>query len=141
MADATAVLALTFLAASFFKRAFNNYIRNSSADLHVDFRQYSFVRYLVASIIYIAGFACAIHLIPGLRNLSLSIFADSGMLVAMIGFASQMSIANIVSGLFITIFKPFRVGDRIKLTSKGLGGVVEDITLRIPLLKPVRISA
>jgi len=45
-------------------------------------------------------------------------------------FASQHAFANIVSGIFIVIFKPFGVGDWIKIGSNGTSGTVEDITLR-----------
>lgn len=132
---AIVVVIATFILVSVFKKVFNHYVQVSSNDLHVDFKQYTFLRYFISTGIYLAGVAFAIHLIPGLRNLSLSIFAGSGIFAAAIGFASQHSIANIVSGIFITIFKPFRVGDRIKLTGKDMGGVVEDITLRHTIIK------
>ncbi|MCA9395785.1 MAG: mechanosensitive ion channel family protein [Candidatus Omnitrophica bacterium] len=135
LSGAIAVIVATVIGASLFKKVFNHYILTSSEHLRVDFKQYTFLRYFIASAIYIAGFALAIHLIPGLRNLSISIFAGSGIFAAAIGFAAQNSIANIVSGIFITIFKPFRVGDRIKLTGKEMSGVVEDITLRHTIIK------
>jgi len=42
--------------------------------------------------------------------------------------------SNIVSGIFIVIFKPFRVGDIIE-TDAGRSGTVEDITLRHTIIK------
>ncbi len=48
----------------------------------------------------------------------------------MIGFAAQNAFANIISGCFITIFKPFRIGDKIKFVGKDVSGTVEDITMR-----------
>ena len=50
-------------------------------------------------------------------------------MVAIAGFAAQQAFSNIVSGMFIVIFKPFRVGDQIKVGDKYYG-IVEDITLR-----------
>jgi len=80
--------------------------------------------------VYFFGFIVCIYLIPPLKSLSLSIFASSGVLAIIIGFAAQQAFANIVSGLFIAIFKPFRIGDKIKFIGKDVVGVVEDITMR-----------
>jgi small-conductance mechanosensitive channel len=46
-----------------------------------------------------------------------------------VGFASQQAFSNIIGGVFIVVFKPFRVGDFIKV-GKENPGTVEDITLR-----------
>jgi len=81
-------------------------------------------------IIYFFGFLLFIYLIPPLRNLSLSLFASSGVVAIVLGFAAQNAFANIISGLFITIFKPFRIGDKIKFVDKAVSGMVEDITMR-----------
>ncbi|RLI76255.1 mechanosensitive ion channel family protein [Archaeoglobales archaeon] len=55
----------------------------------------------------------------------------SGLLVAggiaglVIGFASQSVVANLVSGLFLMIERPIRIGDQISI--EGVSGFVEDI--------------
>ncbi len=73
-------------------------------------------------------------MIPSLRTLSVSLFAGAGIVAVIIGFASQHAFANIVSGVFIVIFKPFRVGDRITIGA-NLRGIVEDINLRHTVIK------
>ena len=50
-----------------------------------------------------------------------------------IGFAAQHALSNIVSGVFIVVFKPFRINDRLSLQSHQ--GVVEDITLRHTVIR------
>lgn len=80
--------------------------------------------------IYFFGFLLFIYLIPPLRSLSLSLFASSGVLAIVLGFAAQQAFANIVSGCFIATFKPFRIGDKVKFIGKDVSGTVEDITLR-----------
>ena len=67
-------------------------------------------------------------------SLSVSLFAGAGILAVVIGFASQHAFANIVSGIFIVIFKPFRVGDRITIGT-DVRGVVEDINLRHTIIR------
>ena len=61
--------------------------------------------------------------------MALTLFAGAGILAVVIGFAAQKAFSNIISGIFIVTFKPFRVGDLIK-RGKPACGTVEDITLR-----------
>ena len=55
-------------------------------------------------------------------------------MVAIIGFASQKAFSNIISGIFILIFKPFRVKDTIEFLD-STKGVVEEITLRHTIIR------
>lgn len=65
--------------------------------------------------------------------LASSLLAGAGVLAVALGFASQHALGNIISGVFIVIFKPFRVNDRISLGN--LTGIVEDITLRHTVIR------
>lgn len=65
------------------------------------------------------------------------ILASSGLLVAVLGFAAQESLSNIINGLFISIFRPFEIGDRVTLTGKNITGLIEDITLRHTVIKTI----
>ncbi|WP_459209635.1 mechanosensitive ion channel family protein [Aquimarina rhabdastrellae] len=67
--------------------------------------------------------------VPFLRRQATLIFSGAGILAAIIGFAAQAAISNLIAGVFIVIFKPFRVGDYIKLDTERVG-IVDDITLR-----------
>lgn len=106
----------------------------SSKKLKVDPTNYAFFRHIVSATIYVVGFALAVFLIPGMKTLGATMFAGAGVLAIIVGFASQHAFANIVSGVFIVIFKPFRIGDRIQLGSDE-PGIVEDITLRHTIIR------
>lgn len=67
--------------------------------------------------------------IPVIRQKAVYIFSGAGILAAIIGFASQNAISNLIGGLFIVMFRPFRIGDYIRLDEQR-DGIVEDITLR-----------
>lgn len=67
--------------------------------------------------------------VPVLRSKATFIFSGAGILAAIIGFAAQAAISNLIAGAFIVMFKPFRVGDFIRLDDIRVG-IVEDITLR-----------
>ena len=90
---------------------------------------YLFMRSSVKLILGIIAIIYIVYTIPVLREKAIFIFSSAGIFAAIIGFAAQTAIANLVSGLFIIIFKPFRVGDYIKLDDSRLG-IVSDITLR-----------
>ncbi|MBW2984282.1 mechanosensitive ion channel family protein [Candidatus Woesearchaeota archaeon] len=111
------------------KKAFEK----SSKRIKVDPTQFTVFKHLLSAIIYVVGIGIAISIIPSLRALSVSLFAGAGVLAVVIGFASQKAFSNLISGVFIAIFKPFRVGDRIKFSDKF--GVVEDITLRHTIIR------
>jgi small-conductance mechanosensitive channel len=66
---------------------------------------------------------------PALNNFSTALFSAAGFTAAVIGFASQKALSNIISGIFILIFKPFRVEDIIEINSENKGTVEEVTTL------------
>ncbi len=88
----------------------------------------------LSAIIYSIGIIFAIREYPPLRTFAGSLLTGAGILAAIIGLASQQAFSNIVSGIFLVIFKPFRVNDRLRLKD-SYNGIVEDITLRHTILR------
>lgn len=101
----------------------------ASEKLKVDPTRYKFFKNAASMIIWIIAIATITLLIPRFKALAVTLFAGAGILVAIIGFAAQQAFANIISGVFIVLFRPFRVGDMIKVGARDYG-IVEDITLR-----------
>ena len=97
--------------------------------IHADATSFSFLKNSIGFLVYIAAIIYIVYQIPGLKNIGTALFASAGILAAIIGFASQKAFANIIGGIFILIFRPFRVGDVIYIGSVHKG-VVEEITLR-----------
>ena len=128
------ILVLTALFAHIASFLLKRKFKKSSEQLNTDPKSYSFVRHTMTAIIYLVGIGFSIYTIPSLRSLSVSMFAGAGVLAVIIGFASQQAFANVVAGIFIIIFKPFRVGERVKLDEKYFG-TVEDITLRHTVIR------
>lgn len=90
------------------------------------------IQFLRNSVNFFVGFFAMIYIIvtiPTLRSKATIIFSGAGIIAAIIGFAAQAALSNLIAGAFIVIFKPFRVGDYIKLDDARVG-IVEDITLR-----------
>lgn len=94
-----------------------------------------FFKNVLKSIVYIIAFASMLGQIPGFSKFTNTILAGSGIFAAVIGLAAQESFSNILSGLFISLFKPFDIGDRIRLVGDDTAGFVEDITLRHTIIR------
>ncbi|MBL1232364.1 MAG: mechanosensitive ion channel family protein [Vicingaceae bacterium] len=108
---------------------------NSNADkIKVDPTNFSFLKNSLSFIIYFIALIIIFRHIPALRSFGSALFAGAGILAAIIGFASQKAFSNIITGIFILIFKPYRVGDVIEI-SNGRIGTVEEITLRHTIIK------
>jgi len=127
------VILITILVAVLVNRFFSRLIRRSTEAMNSDPTNYQFLRHIVTAAIYITGFGIAVYNVPSLKALATSMLAGAGILAVAIGFASQQALSNIVSGIFIVIFKPFRVNDR--LTLRTFSGFVEDITLRHTVIR------
>jgi small conductance mechanosensitive channel len=95
-----------------------------------EFTQYRFLRNAVRTVVVVCAFFAIVYSIPSLRSFAFTLFAGAGLLVAILGFAAQKAFSDIISGIFIVAFKPFRVGDVIQAGEQGLFGTVEDINLR-----------
>jgi small conductance mechanosensitive channel len=128
------ILILTFAFNWGARRAFNRFMRLHTSDIKVDVTNYKFLGNALSTIIFTLGIIFAVREYPPLRTVAGSVLAGAGILAAVIGFASQQAFSNIISGIFIIIFKPFRVNDRIRI-KEMYSGVVEDITLRHTVLR------
>lgn len=94
-----------------------------------------FIYNIVVAVVYLAGLLFIIGQIPQLNKVTQTILAGSGIVALAISLSAQESLNNIISGMFITLFKPFEVGDRVTLVNSKITGTIEDITLRHTVIK------
>ncbi|TYP98796.1 small-conductance mechanosensitive channel [Tenacibaculum adriaticum] len=90
------------------------------------------IQFLRNSVKFFVGVFAVFYIIstvPAFRSKASFIFSGAGILAAIIGFAAQAALSNLIAGAFIVIFRPFRVGDYIKLDEERIG-IVQDINLR-----------
>lgn len=130
---AVGILIGTIILAALVGRFFRSLIKRSTDEMKNDPTNYLFLRHLIIGVIYLVGIGIAVYTVPELRGLASSMLAGAGILAVAVGFASQHALSNVISGIFIVIFKPFRVNDRI--TVRDMGGVIEDITLRHTVIR------
>ena len=129
------ILVCTYIAAKVLGGILDRALKKPSKLINVDTTQLSFMKHFISGLIYISGMGIAVYTIPELKDLSISIFAGAGVLAVILGFASQQAFSNIVSGIFISIFEPLRVGDTVKIRSGEIFSMVEDITLRHTVIR------
>ena len=68
------------------------------------------------------------------RPFGQSLFTSAAVIAAIAGFAAQSVLADLISGIIISVTKPFVVGDRIELDN-GIAGIVVDTALRHVVLR------
>jgi len=109
----------------FFRRA-----TSKAAEKGHDTGYLRFFRAIIVAVIYVICIASMLSEIPGLSSFMTAILAGSGIVALFIGIASQEAAGNLISGVMILVFRPFRVGDQIRYITGNLTGIVEEIGLR-----------
>jgi len=128
------VLVVTFIVSLVLRFLVGRFIRGAARKLKVDPTRYNFFKNAVDFILFFVAIVVIFRSIPSLRTYGTGLITGAGVLAAIVGFASQSAFSNIISGFFLVIFKPFSVGDRVKI-GQSYTGDVEDITLRHTIIK------
>lgn len=116
-----------------FNRFVSKRIKRNMTKENFDGTNARFIQQMVGITIILVGLSFIIFMIPNLKHIATTILAGAGVMVAIIGFASQQVLSNIISGIMIVITKPYRLKDRVVV--RNTEGVVEDITLRHTVIK------
>ncbi|WP_310993716.1 mechanosensitive ion channel family protein [Aequorivita marina] len=95
---------------------------------------YKFLRYVAVFGVYATGTLIALLAFPSLKGVAQTALGGAGVIALIAGVASQEALANLVGGVFIISFKPFKIGDIIKVTDTMVG-TVTDITLRHTIIR------
>ncbi|MCL2456263.1 MAG: mechanosensitive ion channel family protein [Defluviitaleaceae bacterium] len=123
-----AKIILTLCATKIFAVVWRRTFKNETIHL-------KFIRNVIAAIFWVVGVAFALSSFSQFKDIAMAFFAGSGIAALTIGLAAQESLSNALNGLFISIFKPFEVGDRVRLVNADITGNIEDITLRHTVIR------
>ncbi len=131
-------LVLFILSASLLARGISIAIQEAmSRHEHLDRTTINFVRQLFVMLIWVIALILYAHLIPIFRAMGTALLAGASVASVVIGMAAQSTLGNLVAGLAITIYRPFRLGDTL-LVSAPNGteiGKVEAISLGYTTLR------
>jgi small-conductance mechanosensitive channel len=97
----------------------------------------SFLQQFGSALIWVMMLILYAHLIPMLRAMGTALLAGASVASVVIGLAAQSTLGNLVAGVSITIYKPFRLGDTLQVaTPTGTEvGIVERISLGYTTLR------
>jgi small-conductance mechanosensitive channel len=93
-----------------------------------------FLRRLVILVIFLVLIAIALSQFTELKRLATGILASTAVLAAIIGFAAQHTIANMIAGVQLAVSQPIKIGDRISF--EEVDGRVIDMTLSYTYVSP-----
>jgi len=102
----------------------NRVLQKRDVERHARTPLLKITRFLIVFVALAAAFAVA-----GFGNLVMSLATIAAAATLAVGLALQNVIRNFVSGVFIYVEKPFKIGDWIEW--EGNSGTVEDISLRV----------
>ena len=123
-----------FVLSFILRKIISLFIVKYSKRLKADPTNFSFLKNSISFIVFTAAIIFIFYYIPTFRQFGKALFAGVGIFAAVIGFALQKTLSNLISGLFILMFKPFRIDDTLKFTDNKMG-VVEEITLRHTIIR------
>src|ERR1700722_1421845 len=103
----------------------------------IDRTTMSFIQQFGSAFIWVIMLILYAHLIPMLRSLGTALLAGASIASVVIGLAAQSTLGNLVAGISITIYRPFRLGDTIQVAAPtGTEiGVVEMLSLGYTTLR------
>jgi small-conductance mechanosensitive channel len=82
-------------------------------------------------LVYTAALLVYTHLIPALQKLGTAWLASVGVVSVVVGMAAQSTLSNLVAGISLVLYRPFRIGDRVQVSAPTGPeiGTVESIDL------------
>jgi len=67
--------------------------------------------YAIAAILYA-------HLVPVLRAIGTAMLTGAGIVSVILGLAAQSTLGNLIAGIALLLYRPFRVGDHVSPTPR-----------------------
>ncbi|MBX7146326.1 MAG: mechanosensitive ion channel family protein [Alphaproteobacteria bacterium] len=89
-------------------------------------------RIILVIIIIITLLGIAV-VIPGLRELGMSLFASAGVAGIILGFASKSTLSNIIAGMQLALTQPILLGDEVVVQNEF--GTVDEISTNYVVVK------
>ncbi|MEI6126163.1 MAG: mechanosensitive ion channel family protein [Pseudomonadota bacterium] len=102
-------------AATYMRRTLKDKIRKDNLEIFIKVLQYAIISFAIVYALGVFGF-----------NLS-GLMVAGGIAGMVLGFASQRIVGNFISGIFLIIERPIKIGDQVQINDHS--GFVEDIRI------------
>lgn len=120
------------------RRVLKSALRHDKSD-RIDEITLSFLSRLAILAIWLLIAVAYTQVVPALDKLASALLAGAGLASVIIGFAAQTTLGNLISGVSLVLYKPFRRGDRLQVTAPTPDqcetGTVVDISLGFTTLQ------
>jgi small-conductance mechanosensitive channel len=129
-------LAGAFLVARLVSAAFYRAIKRDTHSL-MDRTVVIFLGRLSQLFVYAFAFLIYAHLIPALQHIGTAWLASVGVVSVVIGLAAQQALGNLIAGISLLFYRPFKLGDRVQVAAPTgtETGVVEILDLGYTVLR------
>jgi small-conductance mechanosensitive channel len=103
----------------------------------IDQTAVSFLGQLARVGVWVFAFVSYAHYIPALQKMATVWLASVGVISVVVGMAAQNTLGNLIAGLSLVLYRPFRIGDLLQVAApSGLEtGVVESVNLGYTILR------
>lgn len=126
-------VAITIIAAVLIGKYLQKFIDEKTTEHKVDVTSFVFLKHMIVAIVYFFGFGWALLSLPITNTFAHSLLAGAGASTLILGFASQQLFNNLISGIFLVINRPFKIGDIIEV--KDCRGKVLEISLNATVIQ------
>lgn len=92
-----------------------------------------YLRSIASFIIIVFGVYAVLNQIELTRELSTTLVQSSTLIIAIVTFAAQQTLGNIIAGFTLSFSRPVEIGNKVRIISNGsvvAEGIVKDITIR-----------
>ncbi len=129
-------VAIGFILSWLVRRLYQTALHHDRSE-RIDQITLSFLSHLTILVLWLLLVTFYAHVIPALNRLGTALLTGVSLMSVIAGFAAQTTLGNLVAGISLVLYKPFRRGDRLQIQSPaGLQiGEVEDISLGYTVLK------
>lgn len=106
-------------------------------DGRIDRMSADFLRRIGYVFIWAVALMLFAHAVPALNRLATALLASVSIAAIVVGLAVQSTLANLVAGIGLIFYRPFRLGDRLQVAAPtGLeSGTVESVSLGYTVLR------
>jgi len=130
------IIVLAWAAGRALRLAIHRYL-DKAASAGADPTGIRFLGKLANAGVYIFAFLVYSHLIPPLQRLGTAWLTSMGVLSVVVGLAAQSTLGNLIAGISLVLYRPFKLGDQLEITAPtGIEtGTVESINLGTTVLR------
>lgn len=104
---------------------------------HFDRMAIKFIAKLLRYCVYAFAFVAYAHFVPSLSSLGTASLTSISVITVVVGLAAQNTLGNLVAGISLLLYRPFKLGDRLQVMAPtGVEtGIAESLTLGFTLLR------